>query len=1544
MSDKFEFEVGADTSKVTSSMNNAKQSIDAFTASLGRAEAALRNLQTLANKNIKVTATVVQPAGGSAKAGGSGTATAKSGASSWTKDELAQFNALVKAEEDGHKSRVSYAQQANKQILADSQRVRQQELSALRESIQARSGGNLSTLKAQEAAYASYSQNIRVSTQATRDLKSAQDQAYASYAPNIRATQELARGQADVTEGLNNTRYALYDVAKSYTMVAVAAGGTVIAVERVGIAFESSFSGVERTSGAVGARLGELRDNLVDMSTNMPASFAEIADVATLGGQLGIAADGVEDFTETVVQLGATTNLSLETAGTALGRFKALLGTPESEFSNLGSAILEVGVNSAATETQIVNVATQISSLSSLAGLTADQTVGLAGALASVGAAPELSRGTITRVFSLMNKAVGEGGPLLEQFARTSGTTAAEFSAAWGTDQAAGVFQDFLRGIDSQGQNAISTLNDLGITSVRDVPLLLRLAGAGDVVTNAFADAATGYSENTALAEHYGIVADDAASLLAMLANTIKAIADEASNLGVLKSGISLLQNFADVILAIVRNPVGKAITGIALAFAGIVGVMAAYRAAMVIAQASAAGMIVAQRALSKESVTSALSVGNLARSMLGLSTSSAAASASVNGVTASTAGATAGTSRLAATAAFASTSLRTASVAAAGFLKAVWPLAAIGGIIASVSYIWDQYSESQKTATDRSREFYGELTGLLDAVKADSAAGYTGEVYREIAVEADKAATGVRALGEVLVGATSEYSGASTSAEYWAGSLKNAAIVQDEAATSTDTTTRAIENQTAKIGENALAWTANKVATDPKMLEIWTQYGDAIAGTGFELSRFLELSAVSESAGTDYITGFLTEISVAQDQLSADADRQAAAQGQVEQATRDAMHASLEQQDGLQAVSDLLGGTGGLYSELAAQIELTNAATGNANFGEAAEGLDDLSGAGQNAINALQDMVTAFLDPANAAYALTDSISSLGQSLYENGTGFDQFSASGQANMNALNGAISAAVAQANGDASQLAANLKALMDSLGIYGVNVAAQVPQLVNLYNAAAKQGAPSLKQMEIASASAGQAMAGGFSSGAKKAASGAKKAGKSAGSAAKEIRTLTDYVKDLDSVFSSAFEIRWGLDQATDGVSGQLRSMKDDAQSSIDAVNDAFENLDDAREKVTDLNVELQELSATLSGLKADKSILEYQLGVAVEYGDTLRAQEITAELEKVQADTAKTEADRAKVNRDLAGAQNEVTTASAELSQAQDNAVRTLTAGTASSEDQRAAVLKLIQSYQGQVTALANTGISTDQLRIKTAELKRQFEDQLRQLGYNNTEIGKYSKSFDDMTTAINRIPRNLTIGASTDPAQRAIDEFMARNTGGRGASGGVNVPITSTFNDSGGSRAARLMVLQGEMRNLSSMMEAGVTPARMAQLQAQLREISNRINSGSYASGGFTGRGGKYDPAGVVHRGEFVVPKEMVNQSTGLPYANALGQIMQGYSGGGYVRPAPAVNVKTGGMVELSPTDRALLAAAGNVTLTVDGRVLASTVNGNNTRNAGRG
>lgn len=40
----------------------------------------------------------------------------------------------------------------------------------------------------------------------------------------------------------------------------------------------------------------------------------------------------------------------------------------------------------------------------------------------------------------------------------------------------------------------------------------------------------------------------------------------------------------------------------------------------------------------------------------------------------------------------------------------------------------------------------------------------------------------------------------------------------------------------------------------------------------------------------------------------------------------------------------------------------------------------------------------------------------------------------------------------------------------------------------------------------------------------------------------------------------------------------------------------------------------------------------------------------------------------------------------------------------------------------------------------------------------------------------------------------------------------------------------------------------------------------------GGFASGGFTGTGGENEPAGIVHKGEYVVPKKQVDQATGMP------------------------------------------------------------------------
>lgn len=64
------------------------------------------------------------------------------------------------------------------------------------------------------------------------------------------------------------------------------------------------------------------------------------------------------------------------------------------------------------------------------------------------------------------------------------------------------------------------------------------------------------------------------------------------------------------------------------------------------------------------------------------------------------------------------------------------------------------------------------------------------------------------------------------------------------------------------------------------------------------------------------------------------------------------------------------------------------------------------------------------------------------------------------------------------------------------------------------------------------------------------------------------------------------------------------------------------------------------------------------------------------------------------------------------------------------------------------------------------------------------------------------------------------------------------------------------------------------------------------------WATGGYTGRGGRYDPAGIVHRDEFVISsparRRFEQRAPGaLDYLNRTGTL-PGYAGGGVVRPVP--------------------------------------------------
>lgn len=125
---------------------------------------------------------------------------------------------------------------------------------------------------------------------------------------------------------------------------------------------------------------------------------------------------------------------------------------------------------------------------------------------------------------------------------------------------------------------------------------------------------------------------------------------------------------------------------------------------------------------------------------------------------------------------------------------------------------------------------------------------------------------------------------------------------------------------------------------------------------------------------------------------------------------------------------------------------------------------------------------------------------------------------------------------------------------------------------------------------------------------------------------------------------------------------------------------------------------------------------------------------------------------------------------------------------------------------------------------------------------------------------------------------QREINKYVAAT---------VEVPeeLATTVTVVNGRALAQIETIRTQLRNLVSepwFVKLGVRAPNLSGMGPQAE---------SYATGGYTGHGGKYDPAGVVHRGEFVFSSEATRGNEAA--LQALHQQLRGYAGGGYVGPA---------------------------------------------------
>lgn len=301
---------------------------------------------------------------------------------------------------------------------------------------------------------------------------------------------------------------------------------------KAAIDFESSFAGVVKTVNGSPEQLNRIRQGFLDLSTQIPVSANELAKIGEVAGQLGIKTENILDFTKTIADLGATTNLSAEEGATSLAQFMAVMGTSQGNIRNLGSSIVELGNNFATNERSIVEMAQRLSGMGKQTNMAEADVLGLAAALSTVGIEAEAGGSAMTQVMNKMQNAVASGGDGLQKFASAAGVSASEFANAFRT-RPVEALQMLLKGLDEvkeNGGNVNEVLAGLGITGIREADAIKRLAGAlnGDSGLGKALDIANkGWKENNALTKEASIRYQTSASKLKMAKNEIQKMAIE---------------------------------------------------------------------------------------------------------------------------------------------------------------------------------------------------------------------------------------------------------------------------------------------------------------------------------------------------------------------------------------------------------------------------------------------------------------------------------------------------------------------------------------------------------------------------------------------------------------------------------------------------------------------------------------------------------------------------------------------------------------------------------------------------------------------------------------------------------------------------------------------------------------------------------------------------------------------------------------------------------------------------------------------------------
>ena len=1460
----------------------------------------------------------------------------------------------------------------------------------------------------------------------------------------MRINASAAKAQLRANEqAIENVRYAARDTAVYYGAITAGLGTLVSAAAQAGIAQERAFADVKRTAQGTTNDLNELRRAYTDLSTQKVVTpFADLAKIGTLGAQMNIPTKDLKDFTTAVAEFSTVTEMDVESATTAFGRFGQMMGGLQESskgagdgYKILANQVADLGAKSVATEPEIANMMVSIAAQGKSAGFTQNQILALSSTLSSLAIPKEWARGSLQRIFNSINTAAAEGGDAMHTYARAVGVTDAEFQKLW-RDDPNKVFQGILQnlaGISDKVQKA-QAIKDLGFKNVRDVELLSRMSNSVGLYVEQLEEAEKASKNTSFIDDSMSIITDTMSAKLQQFQNALQnAGAAMNSSFMVPMKTVVTVATMAVNAFAKLPAPIQAfvgALTAVGIARVGMVATKAALvsMSATYMQMESRVMQATGQQTLSWGAVWQAVKqaqAGVVAYDgALAANTSTANAAAVANQRLAASDSAVAmaaGKAAAAKEAQAAASAVTTGAQVAAGAGQAVGALSklsAVGsGLMAMFGGPWGLAITGAITAASVAATYLGDsFTGASEkAENLKAAVGGSSAILKALAEDTKEVGSGAQTSFAEL-NATIQQNGQTLTSNgealgYYVD--KSGQVVQ-----TTHAQAEAFGYSTLKIGEHTQALISDAIQGSDSFKNMSKDVKQALVDMGFSYAQYIKLATTSEAEGGGkaaadaYVDGYIAQLETRKNELIAKLDPESPSY-----ATKRADIASQfeGQISALNEVKSQTEGVGGAMRDALNDAQLFGQEMSEA--GDSSEEASFKIGDAKNEFKDLGEVLRSVLDEmfssTDAAAALDSALQQVYESMQTNGTSMDPNSAEGQANIAAISdyfqamGNAAAAGIEEMGltgeEAYQYAQqSIQDTIDYLSAQGFDMSAFEAQrdtmaaiIAQPYQSGEVDHSAtdaSLNEM-VGNAANAVSQAQGFLGkvqaiwqsiqgymsqiGGTKSLSGKgsftlgqkskvrlptfanRNAGKSAFSAAnfrakpqrssggggggggghsprsgggggghspssrarKETKTAAeifeDFLSRLKSALDKALQSWWRSTTAQDNYHKGLNSLRKDVENTTS--------------KIKNLRKENEKLASDMRRAQQELHDAEFFHAVAVKYGDEERMQSTQTDIDEAKQ----------KINE----SQTKIGENSQEMSvlQAGQFALKGYTEAAIANRE----ALRSLQSQMiGLIEAYAAAGHSTQEIEAYTQSLKRQFIDQVTQLGYNQGEVTELAGAFDSLTGTIGQVPRdvkeNVTDQGTIGTTQGGIDGIH-----GNQVTVPVNADTTQAYN--------QLNQLMSYMEYIRNAMNKGLTrgqAADAARYAGQAGQIRRRFMGGpipGYAGGGLLPGRPPANPNvdnllatnghGLfkLRSGEYVISQPAVD-FYGKGFMNALNtmQVPVMSGGGGYSAGA--------GLVTINPAQFNELVRAVSTTVMLNGRAISKNIDSNNMRSGNRG